>query len=166
MKRSVAFFIFGVFFLLFQVSFLSHLVPFVPRPNLVLIILVYLAVGSDSIWALSWTACMGFLFDVLSGGPFGLFSFEFLVLHIVIRGVSRALVLQRPAFQAGVVLLSHFLQTLFFATILALLGLPFPGEIFQAGQLLLSSLIAAFLGLPLFVLLERIDHPPVLIRLD
>lgn len=166
MKRVFAFFVFGVFLLFFQVVLMPRLFPFVPRPNLVLIILVYLAIGSNSLWSLAWTACMGLIYDVFSGGPFGLFCFEFLVLHAVIKGAGGALVLRHPTFQAGIVLLSHFLQTLLFTIMLALLGLPFPAEIFQAGQFFAGSLTAVLLSLPLFILLERIDRPPEIVRLD
>jgi rod shape-determining protein MreD len=166
MKRPVAFFLFGVFLVLFQASFLPHLFPLAPRPNLALIILVYLAAGVDALWALLWAAFTGLVFDVLSGGPFGLFSFQFLALYIIIKGASKVLVLRHPAFRAGTVFLAHLLQAFLFATILAFLGLPFPAEIFQVGQLLFCSFLVAFTGLPLFILLERIDRPPLLAGLD
>jgi rod shape-determining protein MreD len=166
MKRIASFFILGVFLLLFQVSLLPHLFPFTPRPNLILIVLVYLALGNNPLLALFWTASIGLLYDALSGGPFGLFSLEFLALHVVLKRASRALVLRHPVFRAGIVLLSHFLLILFFAAILVLLSLPLPVAAFQSGQILLGSLTAGLLSLPLFVLLERFDRPEELVPLD
>jgi rod shape-determining protein MreD len=166
MKRSLVFFAFGILLVLFQASFLSRLFPLAPRPNLVLIVLVYLSTSGGLIWPPLWAAGMGLFFDVLSGGPCGLFIFVFLVLYMIMRGVCRVFLLEHPIFLAGAVLLAHFLQAIILLIVLSFLGLPFPGEPSQAIQFFLSSLIAALLSLPFFVLIERIDFLPALPPLD
>lgn len=165
MKRSVVFLVLGILLVLFQASFLSLLLPFAPRPNFILVVLVYLSIKEEGGWVPLWAACVGLFFDTLSGGPFGLFFFIFVALYIIIKGISKALLLRHPAFQVGVVLLAHLLQGALLITILTLLGLPFPGEPSQAIPFSICSLFGALISLPFFVLLEKIDHPAGLPRL-
>jgi rod shape-determining protein MreD len=162
MKKPFVFFVWGIFFILLQTSLFSRLFPLIPRPNLVLIILVCLSTSSDSWWTPVWVAIMGLFFDVLSGGPIGLFCLIFLVIHVIIKGVGRVVLLGHPVFQAGAVLFAHLLQALLLFTILALLGLPFPGDPSQANQILFSSIVGSLISLPFFVLFERIGYPPAL----
>ena len=168
MKRFVLFFVAGVFLALVQTTFLCSIFPSTPRPNLILIVMVYLATSVDAGWALLWTASLGLVFDVFSGGPFGLFVFVFLAVHVLIKGVGRVLLLKHPVFLAGTVLLAHFLQTASLAAILAVLGLPFPEELSRAEiiPLFVGLFAVALISLPSFVLLQRIDSPPALPRLD
>jgi rod shape-determining protein MreD len=166
MKKFFVFLVLGIFLVLFQSSFLPRLFPLVLRPNLLLIVLVYLSMSGGSVWHTFWAACMGLFFDTLSGGPFGLFFFIFVALYAILKGVNKLLLLKSPVFQAGAVLLAHFLQGVLLITILVLLGLPFPGESSYFGQLLVCSLIGAFLSPPFFGLFERIDCLPGLSGFD
>jgi len=168
MKKFVLFFVAGIFLALVQTTFLCSFFPSTPRPNLILIVMVYLATSVDAGWALLWTASLGLVFDVLSGGPFGLFVFVFLAVHVSIKGVSRVLLLKHPVFLAGAVLLAHALQAAFLAAILAVLGLPFPEDLShnEIIPLLVGLLAVALISLPFFVLLQRTDSPPALPRLD
>ena len=166
MKKIFLFFGLGILLVVFQASLLARLFPFIPRPNLLLIVLVYLSQCEDAFWIPLWVAGVGLFFDALSGGPFGLFTLVFVAVYVVMRGAAKAFLLVRPSFRAGAVLAAHLLQGGFLLGILSFLGFPFPGDYSRLIQFIVCSLIGSLLSLPLFVILERIEYAAAVPRPD
>jgi len=89
-KRIVYFLLLSFFLIFLQVSVLPCLLPDYFKPDLLLILVLYL--GLTSSWLRGGLACwyLGCLQDAFAGNDFGLFGISFLIIFLTVRaGASR-----------------------------------------------------------------------------
>lgn len=144
-------------FLLLQVSFLPFLLPPFARPELLLIVVLYLCVAEDYPVGAPCAWLVGYLLDCYGGVYPGLHALIYLVVYLVGRWAIRAL----NAENSLLLLLLVFCGSLLQAAVLLLLGtfadlerlwwLLAQRTLFQAG----INVVAAFLLLELTLRLQR-----------
>jgi rod shape-determining protein MreD len=88
MKRVVAYLFLGVVFVLFQTTLLSRLLPFQTKPDLLLILIVYLGLTENFLRGSFLAYLFGCLLDVFSGSYLGLCGLTFLVIFLAVRGTA------------------------------------------------------------------------------
>ncbi|PLX81829.1 MAG: rod shape-determining protein MreD [Desulfuromonas sp.] len=88
MKRALAYFAAGFAFLLVQTALLPALLPWALKPDLLLILVIYLGLNEDSLRGGIIAYGLGFLTDAMAGGLFGLHGFALLVTFFAVRGAS------------------------------------------------------------------------------
>jgi rod shape-determining protein MreD len=89
--KRVTFFLFLGFFLIFlQVAVLSRLLPEYLKPDLLLVLVIYLGLTETCLRGCLLSGVLGFLEDAFAGTDFGLFGLTFLLIFFIIRaGASR-----------------------------------------------------------------------------
>jgi len=87
--KRIAYFLFlGFFLVLLQVSVLPHLLPDHLKPDLLLLLVLYLGLTATWLRGGLWSWYLGCLEDVFAGSDFGLFGITFLLLFLAVRAGS------------------------------------------------------------------------------
>lgn len=85
MKRSLGYFLLGFLFVLLQTSILPVLLPFDPRPDLILVLVVYLGLSEDQLHGGILAYLIGSCLDAMAGSHPGLHAVSLLVLFYSVR---------------------------------------------------------------------------------
>ena len=118
MRRVVTYFVIGLFFMLFQTVLFPKVFPIYLKPDLLLVLVVYLGVnerfGPGGVLAYTF----GCLLDVFAGSHFGMYGMTFLVIFFSVRGAVSFFNAENPLLLVFMV----FCGTLIEAAMLILLG--------------------------------------------
>lgn len=149
MTMTPVFLLLGILFLVFQ-STLFHLLPaWLGRPDLLLLLIIFIALYLDLWRGLFLTLVLGMLADILSGMHLGVYPLVYLLLLLAIRLVSRNLAIQDSIHQVPLVVGSFLLTSIFSHLLASLLGPD--GLFFWTWPLLLqNSVILGVICLPFF----------------
>jgi rod shape-determining protein MreD len=96
MTRIVGYFLCGFFFVLAQTALLPQIFPFFLKPDLLLILIVYLGLNEKYVRGGFLAYIFGLLQDVFTGDYFGLYGFVLLGTFLVVRGVAERLNPESP----------------------------------------------------------------------
>lgn len=151
----VCLFFLGAFLLTLQTSLFTYLPEWMGNPDLLFILIVYLAVRMDTYRGAVLTLLYGLLMDIFSGIFLGLYPTVFLGLFFVIKAISRHIVITETTHQVPVVAASFILYSIFVYVFSSMLA---PGDplIWSWRDLLLQLLILSVLTMPFFHIYEII----------
>lgn len=173
MTRVFAYFLLGLAFLLLQTTLLPALLPLNFKPDLLLILVVYLGLNEGYVRGGALSYLLGCLQDVFAAGYPGLHGLSLLVTFFAVRGVVSRLNTESSALLLLLVAISTLLQALlllfalgFFSAAGSLWMIVLKGILPQV----LLNLAATFFLLKVATLLQRRLAPrhqvPGLRRLD
>lgn len=91
MTRVLVYFLTGLGFLLLQSALLPRILPFETKPDLLLILIVYLGLHERYLQGAGLSYILGCFFDVFAGSSPGLYGTAFLVTFLAVRGVASQL---------------------------------------------------------------------------
>jgi rod shape-determining protein MreD len=114
MSRILGYFLIGLGFLLLQSALLPRILPFETKPDLLLILIVYLGLHESYFQGASLSYLLGCFFDVFAGSYPGLYGTAFLVTFLAVRGIASQLNTESSV----LLLFMVFCGTLFHAGIL------------------------------------------------
>lgn len=169
--RIVFYALFGLACLIIQTAVFPRIIPVQFKPDLMLILIVYLGIsekyGSGGLFAF----CIGLLYDVFAGSAFGMYGMVFLLVFFSVRSTIDYFNAENPFLLLFLVACGTVLQ----AGLLILLGaLAEAGALWQIvlqhfpGQLLANTVAAALLILAITYLQKRFPRlvVPGMQRLD
>lgn len=164
-----AFFMLGVLLLILQTT-LFHLLPsWLGRPDLLFLLLIFIALYLDTVRGLVLTLLLGMAMDVFSGMLMGIYPLAYLLIFAAIRLISRNLALEDSVHQVPLVVVC-FLAVSAIIHLLVSLLVPETSPYWPWPQLLQNLVILAVICLPFFHLCQRLqallaERPPLSISL-
>ena len=146
------------FLALFQSAVLSELLPNFLKPDLMLVVVTYLAISPPLLSGAALVFFCGILYDSFSGSPFGLFLFTYLSIFFLLKFIIKFLILgEKIIFRMVLVALAIPVQTLFLILLPLSLGI-FENLLFpQANRILPQILVTCAACWPLFHLAKKLD---------
>ncbi len=144
-----ALFLLGTILLILQTTVLHALPEWFGRPNLLFLLVVFIATNLDVYKGAMLALLFGLLMDIFSGIFLGLHPIVYLLLFFVLQGVSRTLAINEAVHQMPLVALSYLATAssiYLFATILA----PESTFYWAWGNEILQVLILAIICIPFF----------------
>lgn len=88
MSRVLAYLLVGLLFLLLQSGLFSRVLSLQTKPDLLLILVIYLGLHERYLRGAALCYLLGCLLDVFAGSSLGLYGTAFLVTFLVVRGVA------------------------------------------------------------------------------
>jgi rod shape-determining protein MreD len=88
MRRISVYFLLGFGFILLQTALFPKILPFYLKPDLLLILIVYLGLNEGHLGGGILSYSLGYLQDVFAGSCPGLYGFAFLVTFLAVRGAA------------------------------------------------------------------------------
>ncbi len=150
---SLCFLGLGVLLLVAQTTLLPALPAWIGRPDLLFILVIFLAMRMPLFQGAVLTLLFGLLMDIFSGIFLGLYPVMYLVVYAVVFMISRQLAIGEAAHQIPLVVASYLLMStvVFLGT-----SMLEPEEILHWSwpALLLRLLMLAVLAMPLFFLFD------------
>lgn len=138
----------GLFFMLLQTTFFPRFLPPETRPDLLLLLVIYLGLSESFLRAAFLTMLLGALQDVFSGTTLGLYATAQLTIFLLVRLFSDHLNVESRPLLLGLVGVGTVLQTLLLAFLLTIfaeagpvLGILLPDLPFHVISNLLASWI-------------------------
>jgi rod shape-determining protein MreD len=126
--------------------------------DLPLVSVLYLTIAKENlIWTILSGTVVGFLQDSLSPGPLGMNGFTKISIGCLAYMVNTILAIDRVVTRWGILFLSSLLAGLLFL-VLRILFLN-RNEMIDGERILISGLLNACVGLPLFYLFDKITRP-------
>jgi rod shape-determining protein MreD len=126
--------------------------------DLPLISVLYLTIARENLlWTIFSGTAVGFLQDSLSPGPLGMNGFTKISIGCLAYMANTILAIDRVVTRWGMLFVSSLLAGLLFL-LLRILFLN-RNEMIDGERILLSGLINACVGLPLFYLFDRVSQP-------
>ncbi|MGV1099998.1 rod shape-determining protein MreD [Thiovibrio sp. JS02] len=147
------FFLLGTILLVFETTLLHALPEWFGRPNLLFLLIVFIATNLDIYKGAVLALLFGLLMDIFSGIFLGLHPIVYLLLFFVLQGVSRTLAINEAVHQMPLVALSYLFTAssiFLFASILA----PESKLYWAWGNEILQVLILAVICIPFFSLFK------------
>lgn len=157
MRRFLLYFFLGLLLIFLQSSLLPLFLPLSLRPNLMLILALYLGLNEQPLQAISAGMLLGAIQDSFSGHSLGLYVSAFLVVVLITRVLSARLNSESPLLLLGAIAIGTLLQNLLVAVFMTLLadgGSVLPLLIPAIPRQLLANLV--FFSL-LLLLLSRVQ---------
>ncbi len=112
MKKNIFIFLAILFFIIFEISFLSNFFSQRRVPSLVLIFVIILSIQADSKNSWKWAILAGMLFDIMTAQLPGLHSFAFLAVNVPAGFISRRLITSNNAWNILIIVALFFFGTL------------------------------------------------------
>ncbi|MBW1709137.1 MAG: rod shape-determining protein MreD [Deltaproteobacteria bacterium] len=160
-KEAMTYLFLGIVFLILETTAWSWVDPAHCRPNLILILIVYLGMAIPLITGSILIVCFGLLTDTASGGPAGLFTIVYLLIFGITVLMRQRLEPTTIFYQMIVILLLAVLAETMIWCILSIYGWPLE-IIFAPSRGLfivaqgVSVLLTAFVSPVFFWFFERI----------
>ncbi len=148
MLVSVFFFL-GVFLLILQTTLFQVLPEWAGKPDLLFVLIVFLAIRMDMIKGAVLVLLFGLLMDIFSGIYLGLHPVIYLMLFFALNSVTKHLAINESVHHVPIVIISYLLACsgiYIFASILS----PANDLVWSWGQLFLQIVILAIITAPFF----------------
>jgi rod shape-determining protein MreD len=158
MKQFLFLLLNGLALVLLQVIPWNNLLPQSVTVNLSLVFVIFLALYRPAVnsWFLAFL--LGFALDALSGGPAGLFTLINLAIFLLIRAAERIVLFKSTASRTVLVFALCVSVDLAFLSIARIVTANTLGLVLKS--VLVSSVFAAVLSLPLFAFYRKICALP------
>ncbi len=104
-KEALGYFFFGLLFLIIKTTVWMRVDPEYFGPDLLLILIAYLGLSAPSITGSILVVFLGFISDILSGGPLGLFTAIYLIIFWLVVMIRQDFDPAAPFYQILVTLL-------------------------------------------------------------
>ena len=151
----INFLLLGVVLLIAQTTIFQMMPQWLGRPDLLFLLVIFLAYRIDIIRGAALTFMLGLLMDIFSGIFLGLYPVVYLLIFFFLKAISRHVAFGESAYQGPLVAASYLLATtgLFvFATILS----PDNTPNWSWGIILLQVLLISVISIPLFGLFDYV----------
>lgn len=110
MTRVLAYFLLGFFFILLQTALFSRLLPFALKPDLLLVLTVFLGLNEGYVRGGGLSYLLGCLQDVFAGHYLGLYGMAALAVFLTVRGAAGRLNTESPLLLLFLVFCGTFLE--------------------------------------------------------
>lgn len=158
--RILVTFALGLLFMLLQSSVFPHFLPDNLKPDLLLVLVIYLGLREDHLRGGLISYLLGCLKDVFAGIYAGLFGFTFLLIFFAVRAVSGRFNSENPFFLLALTLVGTLLEAVLIIFSIGFFADHAPPFLLIGRQLLaqvlLNMLVAILLLLFVFPLLRRL----------
>ena len=145
----------GIFILVLQTTFLQLLPTWLGKPDILFLLIVYIAFKADMLRGAFVILVLGLLMDTFSGVFLGLYPVIYLLVFAFIKGISMQIAINQFAYQVPLAVISYlFVGTgmFLFSFILA----PDSPPQWSWGIILIQLLILAVIGTPVFGIFDSI----------
>ena len=149
------FFFLGIVTLVIQTTLLQLLPPWLGKPDLMFLLIVYIACRPEIIKGAFLVLVMGFLMDVFSGVFLGLYPVIYLLVFAFIKGISRQIVISEFAYQVPLAVISYLLVNTGMFVISFGLAPDSPPQ-WSWGEMILQLLMLTVIGIPVFAFFDGI----------
>ncbi|MDF1576842.1 MAG: rod shape-determining protein MreD [Desulfobulbales bacterium] len=149
------FIILGAILLLVQTTIFVRMPPWLGNPDLLFLLVLFVATRLDSYRGLILVMLYGLMMDIFSGFVPGLYPAVYLGLFLTIRYVSRQVIVDEPAHQPPLAATCYLLCSGAIYLYMAIFN-PGTNILWSWRDLLLQMFILAILALPFFHVLSRI----------
>jgi len=150
-----AFLIVGLFLIVFQTTILQTLPTWLGSPDLMFILIVFIAYRFDGLRGFFLSFLFGWMMDVVSGLYQGVFVIEYLIVFVIINTLTKNSPIKESAYQVPLVGLSYFLAQLLLYASLAMVV-----EETQApwswSKMLREAIILTVATIPCFILFNSL----------
>ncbi len=149
------FLLLGVVLLTIQTTLFQLMPNWLGRPDLVFLLVIFLAYRIDIIRGAALTFMLGLLMDIFSGIFLGLYPVVYLLIFFFLKAISRQLAIGESAYQGPMVAASYLFAAtglFLFVTILS----PDNPPSWSWGIILLQVLLISVISIPLFGLFDYV----------
>lgn len=152
---STIFIILGATLLVIQTTILTRMPPWIGSPDLLFLLVLFMATRMNSYRGLILTMIYGLMMDIFSGVIPGLFSVVYLALFLAIKYISRHLIINEPTHQPPLAAASYLACSGIIYLYIVLFS-PETDLFWTWRDLLLQMLILAILALPCFQMMDQL----------
>jgi rod shape-determining protein MreD len=152
------FFIFlslGILILVLQTTFLQLLPAWLGKPDILFLLIVYIACQVDILRGAFIILLLGLIMDAFSGVFLGLYPVIYLLVLAFIKGISRQIAINEFAYQVPLAVISYLLVGVGMFLFSFFLAPDSPPQ-WSWGIILLQLLILAVIGTPVFGIFDSI----------
>jgi rod shape-determining protein MreD len=153
----IVFLILGILVLVMQTTFLQFLPAWLGQPDLLFLLVVYVACQADFFKGALVVFILGLLMDTFSGVFLGLYPVTYLLVFAFIKGVSRQIAINQFAYQVPLAVISYFLVGTGMFLIAFFLTPESPPQ-WSWGAIILQVLILAVIGTPVFGFFDSMSN--------
>ena len=151
----IIFLILGILILVLQTTFLQLLPPWLGKPDILFLLIVYISCQSDILRGSVLILLLGLLMDVFSGVFLGLYPVIYLLVFAFIKGISRKIAINEFAYQVPLAVISYLFVSIGMFLFSFSLAPDTPPQ-WSWGTILLQLLMLAVIGAPVFGILDII----------
>jgi rod shape-determining protein MreD len=151
----IIFLILGILILVLQTTFLQLLPPWLGKPDILFLLIVYISCQSDILRGSVLILLLGLLMDVFSGVFLGLYPVIYLLVFAFIKGISRKIAINEFAYQVPLAVISYLFVSIVMFLFSFSLAPDTPPQ-WSWGTILLQLLMLAVIGAPVFGILDII----------
>ena len=151
----IVYLILGIFILVLQTTFLQLLPVWLGKPDILFLLIVYIACQADIFRGAFIILLLGLLMDAFSGVFLGLYPVIYLLVLAFIKGISSQIAINEFAYQVPLAVISYLfvgIGMFLFAFFLA----PDSPPQWSWGVILLQLLILAVIGTPVFGIFDSV----------
>ncbi len=149
------FLILGILVLVVQTTFLQLLPAWLGQPDILFLLIVYIACQKEILAGAVIILLLGLLMDVFSGVYLGLYPVIYLLVFAFIKGVSRKITINQFAYQVPLAVVSFLLVSIFMFLFSYSLAPDSPPQ-WSWGPIILQLLMLAVVGAPVFGSLDAV----------
>lgn len=146
----------GIFLLIIQTSLLSELPEWLGKPDLLFVLIVFVALRLELFRGAFLLLLFGLIMDIFSGIFLGLYPIIYLLLFFILYALSKRLIINEVVQQIPLVLLCYLFVNGLLYVLVAMLE-PDSTLIWNWKKIILQLLLLAVITLPLFALFESIE---------
>ena len=153
----IIFLILGILILVLETTFLHLLPAWLGKPDLLFLLIVYVACQADFFRGALIVLLLGLIMDTFSGVFLGLYPVTYLLVFAFIKGISRQIAINEFAYQVPLAVISY----LFVGTGMFLISFflaPESPPQWSWGAILLQLLILAVIGTPVFGIFDSVSN--------
>ena len=151
----IIFLILGILILVLQTTFLQLLPPWLGKPDILFLLIVYISCQSDILRGSVLILLLGLLMDVFSGVFLGLYPVIYLLVFAFIKGISRKIAINEFAYQVPLAVISYLFVSIGMFLFSFSLAPDTPPQ-WSWGTILLQLLMLAVIGAPVFGIIDTI----------
>jgi rod shape-determining protein MreD len=151
----IIFLILGILLLVLQTTFLQLLPPWLGKPDMLFLLIVYISCQSEIVLGAVVVLLLGLLMDVFSGVFLGLYPVIYLLVFAFFKGISRRIAINQFAYQVPLALITYLFVNIgmfLFSYSLA----PDISPQWAWGAILLQLLMLAVIGAPVLAIFDSI----------
>jgi len=151
----IIYLILGIFILVLQTTFMQQLPAWLGKPDILFLLIVYIACQLDIFRGAFIILLLGLLMDTFSGVFLGLYPVIYLLVLAFIKGISRQIAINKFAYHVPLAVISYLFVGIGMYLFSLFLAPDSPPQ-WSWGTILLQLLILAVIGTPVFGIFESI----------
>lgn len=153
----IIFLILGILIVVLETTFLQLLPGWLGKPDLLFLLIVYIACQADFFRGALIVLLLGFMMDTFSGVFLGLYPVTYLLVFTFIKGISRQVAINEFAYQVPLAVISYFLVSTGMYLIAFFLAPESPPQ-WSWGAIMLQLLILVVIGTPVFGIFDSVSN--------